>query len=73
MVSSAPRAILAESATRNDVLPRRLSVEGATHAAEPFTPATMVIDGSEPFYDALGLQPFRLIAWATDWDARRRD
>ena len=41
-----------ESAKRNDVLPRQLSVKGTMQAVESFTPAMMAIDGNVAIYDA---------------------
>ena len=47
------RGTMVESAKRNDVLPRELSVKGAMQAVESFTPAMMAIDGNEAIYNAL--------------------
>jgi hypothetical protein len=47
------RGTMVESAKRNDVLPRQLSVKGTMQAVESFTPAMMAIDGNEAIYDAL--------------------
>ena len=44
---------IVESAKRNDVLPRQLSVKGAMQAVESFTPAMMAIDGNDAIYDAM--------------------
>ena len=43
---------MVESAKRNAVLPRQLSIKGTMQAVESFTPAMMAIDGSETVYDA---------------------
>jgi hypothetical protein len=47
------RGTMVESAKRNDVLPRQLSIKGTMQAVESFTPAMMAIDGSETLYNAL--------------------
>lgn len=47
------RGTMVESAKRNDVLPRQLSVKGAMQAVESFTPAMMAIDQNDALYDAL--------------------
>jgi hypothetical protein len=47
------RGTMVESAKRQAVLPRQLSVKGAMQAVESFTPAMMAIDGSPAIYDAL--------------------
>ena len=47
------RGTMVESAKRNDVLPRQLSVKGTMQAVESFTPAMMAIDGNEAIYNAL--------------------
>jgi hypothetical protein len=47
------RGTMVESAKRNDVLPRELSVKGTMQAVESFTPAMMAIDGNEAIYNAL--------------------
>jgi hypothetical protein len=47
------RGMMVESAKRNDVLPRQLSVKGTMQAVESFTPAMMAIDGNEAIYNAL--------------------
>ena len=46
------RGTMVESAKRNDVLPRQLSIKGTMQAVESFTPAMMAIDGNEAIYDA---------------------
>jgi hypothetical protein len=43
----------AESAKRNDIMPRQLSVKGTMQAVESFTPAMMAIDGSDTLYNAM--------------------
>jgi hypothetical protein len=47
------RGTMVESAKRNAVTPRQLSVKGAMQAVESFTPAMMAIDGNEALYDAM--------------------
>jgi hypothetical protein len=47
------RGTMVESAKRNDVLPRQLSVKGAMQAVESFTPAMMAIDGNPAIYEAM--------------------
>ncbi len=47
------RGTMVESAKRNAVLPRQLSVKGTMQAVESFTPAMMAIDGSDALYNAL--------------------
>ena len=47
------RGTMVESAKRNDVRPRQLSVKGAMQAVESFTPAMMAVDGNDAIYDAL--------------------
>ncbi len=47
------RGVMVESAKRNDVLPRQLSVKGTMQAVESFTPAMMAIDGNEAIYHAM--------------------
>jgi DDE family transposase len=47
------RGTMVESAKRNDVLPRQLSVKGAMQAIESFTPAMMAIERSEELYAAM--------------------
>ena len=47
------RGTMVESAKRNDVLPRQLSVKGTMQAIESFTPAMMAIDGSDVLYNAM--------------------
>ena len=47
------RGVMVESAKRNDVLPRQLSVKGTMQAVESFTPAMMAIDGNPAIYEAL--------------------
>jgi len=47
------RGTMVESAKRNDVLPRQLSVKGTMQAVESFTPAMMAIDSSDVLYDAM--------------------
>jgi hypothetical protein len=47
------RGTMVESAKRNDVLPRQLSVKGTMQAVESFTPAMMAIDGSDVLYNAM--------------------
>ena len=47
------RGTMVESAKRNDVLPRQLSVKGTMQAVESFTPAMMAIDGNEAIYHAM--------------------
>jgi hypothetical protein len=47
------RGVMVESAKRNDVLPRQLSVKGTMQAVESFTPAMMAIDGNEAIYNAM--------------------
>jgi len=47
------RGTMVESARRNDVLPRQLSIKGTMQAVESFTPAMMAIDGSDTLYNAL--------------------
>ena len=47
------RGTMVESAKRNDMLPRQLSVKGAMQAIESFTPAMMAIDGSDTLYNAM--------------------
>ena len=46
------RGVMVESAKRNEVLPRQLSVKGAMQTIESFTPAMMAIDGNVAIYDA---------------------
>lgn len=46
------RGTMVESAKRNDVLPRQLSVKGAMQAVESFTAPMMAIDGNQAIYDA---------------------
>lgn len=46
------RGTMVESAKRNDIMPRQLSVKGTMQAVESFTPAMMAIDGSDTIYDA---------------------
>jgi len=47
------RGTMVESAKRNEVLPRQLSVKGAMQAVESFTPAMMAITGGDVLYDAM--------------------
>lgn len=47
------RGTMVESAKRNDVLPRQLSVKGTMQAVESFTPAMMAIDGNDTLYNAM--------------------
>ena len=47
------RGVMTESAKRNDVMPRQLSVKGAMQAVESFTPAMMSTDARDVLYDAL--------------------
>ncbi len=47
------RGVMLDSAKRNDVLPRQLSLKGTMQAVESFTPAMMAIDGNEAIYNAL--------------------
>ena len=47
------RGTMVESAKRNAVLPRQLSVKGTMQAIESFTPAMMAIDGNEAIYEAM--------------------
>jgi len=47
------RGTMVESAKRNNVLPREISIKGAMQAVESFTPAMMAIDGSDTLYNAL--------------------
>ncbi len=47
------RGVMVESAKRNDVQPRQLSVKGTMQAVESFTPAMMAIDGSDTLYNAM--------------------
>jgi DDE family transposase len=47
------RATMVESAKRNDITPRQLSVKGAMQAIESFTPAMMAVDGSDVLYSAM--------------------
>lgn len=46
------RGTMVESAKRNDVRPRQLSVKGAMQAVESFTPAMMAMDRCDVLYDA---------------------
>jgi len=46
------RGVMAESAKRNDVLPRQLSLKGTMQAVESFTPAMMATDGGDALYNA---------------------
>jgi hypothetical protein len=46
------RGTMVESAKRNDVLPRQISIKGTMQAVESFTPAMMAIDGNTALYDA---------------------
>ena len=46
------RGTMVETAKRNEIHPRQLSVKGTMQAVESFTPAMMAIDGSEAVYDA---------------------
>jgi Transposase DDE domain len=46
------RGTMVESAKRNEVLPRQISVKGAMQAVESFTPVLMAIDGNAAIYDA---------------------
>lgn len=47
------RGTMTESAKRNGVTPRQLSVKGAMQAVESFTPAMMTTNGNEALYDAM--------------------
>ena len=47
------RGTMVESAKRNEVLPRQLSVSGAMQAIESFTLAMMAIEGGQTLYDAM--------------------
>ncbi len=47
------RGVIVESAKRNDMLPRQLSVKGAMQAVESFTPAMMAINGDVAIYNAM--------------------
>jgi Transposase DDE domain len=47
------RGVMTESAKRNAVEPRQLSVKGAMQAVESFTAPMMAIDGNEAIYHAL--------------------
>lgn len=46
------RGVMTESAKRNNVLPRQLSVKGAMQAVESFTPAMMATNAGDILYDA---------------------
>ena len=46
------RGVMAESASKSDVAPRRLSVKGDLQMVESFTPAMMHSDGHEATYNA---------------------
>jgi hypothetical protein len=46
------RGVMAESAKRNGVMPRQLSVKGAMQAVESFTPAMMAIRDQDALYNA---------------------
>lgn len=47
------RGTMVESAKRNNVLPRQLSIKGTMQAVESFTPAMMATDGTDELYNAL--------------------
>lgn len=47
------RGVMTDSAKRNDVMPRQLSVKGAMQAIESFTPAMMTTGARDVLYDAL--------------------
>jgi hypothetical protein len=47
------RGVMTESAKRNEIKPRQLSVKGTMQAVESFTPAMMAIDGNDSLYNAL--------------------
>ncbi len=47
------RGVMTESAKRNDLMPRQISVKGAMQSVESFTPAMMATDAGEVLYDAL--------------------
>lgn len=47
------RGTMVESAKKNNILPRQLSIKGTLQAVESFTPAMMAIDDSETLYNAL--------------------
>jgi hypothetical protein len=46
------RGTMVESAKRNDILPRQISVKGAMQAVESFTPAMMAASGVDAIYAA---------------------
>jgi hypothetical protein len=46
------RGVMTESAKRNEITPRQLSVKGAMQAVESFTGPMMAIDGNVALYDA---------------------
>ena len=47
------RGVMTESAKRNGVMPRQLSVKGTMQAVESFTPAMMTTDSGEMLYNAM--------------------
>mgnify|MGYP001605667295 CR=1 FL=1 len=47
------RGVMTESAKRNGVTPRQLSVKGTMQTVESFTPAMMAVENSDVLYDAM--------------------
>jgi hypothetical protein len=66
------RGTMVESAKRNDVMPRQLSVKGTMQAVESFTAPMMAIDGNEAIYNAF-LTTVSAHRVGTGPDAKSRD